>query len=170
MAGLKSYFDTALPRILLYAFERQQYTEFMSKREREGALPCTVYGPEHLLRLFGTWYRLSVLKHVAGERPFCVGMWNRRRARRHELSLIYVSGLHDAHLSMFGVVLRCVSQASRVDRRHQPVQRRRGSAHSRPPGSPQVCYIIPLHQLNPAHIHAPSEPATSTHICIVKLC
>ncbi|XP_051117476.1 protein MRG1 isoform X2 [Andrographis paniculata] len=46
--GLRSYFDKALPVNLLYKKERQQYREAVS----DNVSPSTVYGAEHLLRLF----------------------------------------------------------------------------------------------------------------------
>ncbi|PAN05316.1 hypothetical protein PAHAL_1G131000 [Panicum hallii] len=48
LKGLRCYFDKALPAMLLYKKERDQYTE-----EVKGDVsPSTVYGAEHLLRLF----------------------------------------------------------------------------------------------------------------------
>lgn len=46
--GLRCYFDKALPMILLYKSERQQYDEAIS----DDVSPSSVYGAEHLLRLF----------------------------------------------------------------------------------------------------------------------
>ncbi|CAA0814341.1 Protein MRG1 [Striga hermonthica] len=46
--GIRSYFDKALPSILLYKKERQQYQDAI----QENISPSTVYGAEHLLRLF----------------------------------------------------------------------------------------------------------------------
>lgn len=47
--GLRSYFDKALPSILLYKKEQLQYREVVS----DNISPSTIYGAEHLLRLFG---------------------------------------------------------------------------------------------------------------------
>ncbi|KAL5216648.1 hypothetical protein ABZP36_008049 [Zizania latifolia] len=48
LKGLRCYYDKALPAMLLYKKERQQYGE-----EVKGDVsPSTVYGAEHLLRLF----------------------------------------------------------------------------------------------------------------------
>ncbi|XP_066323410.1 protein MRG1-like [Miscanthus floridulus] len=48
LKGLRCYFDKALPSMLLYKKERDQYAE-----EVKGDVsPSTVYGAEHLLRLF----------------------------------------------------------------------------------------------------------------------
>ncbi|XP_062183996.1 protein MRG1 isoform X2 [Phragmites australis] len=48
LKGLRCYFDKALPTMLLYKKEREQYAE-----EVKGDVsPSTVYGAEHLLRLF----------------------------------------------------------------------------------------------------------------------
>ncbi|GJN38281.1 hypothetical protein PR202_gb27309 [Eleusine coracana subsp. coracana] len=63
LKGLRCYFDKALPAMLLYKKERQQYNE-----EVKGDVsPSTVYGAEHLLRLFVesfsyvlTWGHFSV--------------------------------------------------------------------------------------------------------------
>ncbi|XP_058187591.1 protein MRG1 isoform X1 [Rhododendron vialii] len=46
--GLRSYFDKALAVILLYKKERQQYNDAVA----DNVSPSTVYGAEHLLRLF----------------------------------------------------------------------------------------------------------------------
>ncbi|KAK9271181.1 hypothetical protein L1049_026770 [Liquidambar formosana] len=48
LKGLRSYFDKALPVMLLYKSERQQYQEAIADQ----VSPSTVYGAEHLLRLF----------------------------------------------------------------------------------------------------------------------
>ncbi|KAJ8425132.1 hypothetical protein Cgig2_011098 [Carnegiea gigantea] len=46
--GLRCYFDKALPLMLLYKKERQQYHDAVTNN----ASPSTIYGAEHLLRLF----------------------------------------------------------------------------------------------------------------------
>ncbi|XP_019194919.1 PREDICTED: protein MRG1-like isoform X2 [Ipomoea nil] len=46
--GIRSYFDKSLPVILLYKKERQQYHDTVS----DNVSPSSVYGAEHLLRLF----------------------------------------------------------------------------------------------------------------------
>ncbi|XP_011074413.1 protein MRG1-like isoform X2 [Sesamum indicum] len=46
--GLRCYFDKALPAMLLYKHERQQYEEVIA----DNVSPSGVYGAEHLLRLF----------------------------------------------------------------------------------------------------------------------
>ncbi|KAI5655248.1 hypothetical protein M9H77_32435 [Catharanthus roseus] len=46
--GLRSYFDKALPAMLLYKNERHQYEEMVS----DNVTPSAIYGAEHLLRLF----------------------------------------------------------------------------------------------------------------------
>ncbi|KAG6626469.1 hypothetical protein I3843_15G045400 [Carya illinoinensis] len=48
LKGLRCYFDKVLPVMLLYKSERQQYDEAIS----DDVSPSTVYGAEHLLRLF----------------------------------------------------------------------------------------------------------------------
>ncbi|XP_031495773.1 protein MRG1 isoform X1 [Nymphaea colorata] len=50
LSGLRCYFDKALPVMLLYKQERQQYQEAIS--EDSNISPSTIYGAEHLLRLF----------------------------------------------------------------------------------------------------------------------
>lgn len=47
--GLICYFDKALPAMLLYKSERQQYEELIV----HDVSPSSIYGAEHLLRLFG---------------------------------------------------------------------------------------------------------------------
>ncbi|XP_010538131.1 PREDICTED: protein MRG2 isoform X2 [Tarenaya hassleriana] len=49
LKGLRCYFDKALPAMLLYKNERKQFEETISS----DVSPSTVYGAEHLLRLFG---------------------------------------------------------------------------------------------------------------------
>ncbi|KAL6512863.1 hypothetical protein OROHE_019653 [Orobanche hederae] len=46
--GVRCYFDKALPTILLYKKERQQYREAI----QDNISPSSIYGAEHLLRLF----------------------------------------------------------------------------------------------------------------------
>ncbi|KAH0900584.1 hypothetical protein HID58_040087 [Brassica napus] len=48
LKGIRCYFDKALPMMLLYKRERQQYEEAIV----DDVSPSTVYGAEHLLRLF----------------------------------------------------------------------------------------------------------------------
>eukprot|EP00793_Prasinoderma_coloniale_P006242 PRCOL_00001072-RA len=48
--GLLSYFDAALPKILLYNSERAEHAAAID-RARGGATPSDIYGAEHLLRL-----------------------------------------------------------------------------------------------------------------------
>ncbi|CAA0397777.1 unnamed protein product [Arabidopsis thaliana] len=48
LKGIRSYFDKALPVMLLYKKERRQYQESIV----DDTSPSTVYGAEHLLRLF----------------------------------------------------------------------------------------------------------------------
>ncbi|KAK6924006.1 MRG domain [Dillenia turbinata] len=48
LKGLRCYFDKALPALLLYKQERQQYQDFVV----DNISPSAVYGAEHLLRLF----------------------------------------------------------------------------------------------------------------------
>ncbi|KAI3785107.1 hypothetical protein L1987_44219 [Smallanthus sonchifolius] len=48
LKGLKCYFDRALPVILLYNKERKQFQELVT----DNVSPSTIYGAEHLLRLF----------------------------------------------------------------------------------------------------------------------
>ncbi|KAF8377598.1 hypothetical protein HHK36_030980 [Tetracentron sinense] len=48
LKGLRCYFDKALPVMLLYKRERQQYNKVVV----DNISPSTIYGAEHLLRLF----------------------------------------------------------------------------------------------------------------------
>lgn len=49
LKGIRCYFDKALPVMLLYKKERKQYQETVVG----DVSPSTIYGAEHLLRLFG---------------------------------------------------------------------------------------------------------------------
>jgi mortality factor 4-like protein 1 len=51
VAGLKLYFNRALGAMLLYRFERQQYTDLRKKFPKKEM--SDIYGAEHLLRIFG---------------------------------------------------------------------------------------------------------------------
>lgn len=48
--GIRNYFDRALGTILLYRYERVQYEEYVDAHP--DATMSSVYGAEHLLRLF----------------------------------------------------------------------------------------------------------------------
>jgi len=53
--SLMKYFDEALPKVLLYRWERKQYTAHMMSQHNESVKKIslsTIYGVEHLLRLF----------------------------------------------------------------------------------------------------------------------
>ncbi|VVA89751.1 unnamed protein product [Arabis nemorensis] len=63
LKGLRCYFDNALPVMLLYNNERKQYEETIS----EGVSPSTVYGAEHLLRLFVKLPELLIHVNMAEE-------------------------------------------------------------------------------------------------------
>ena len=52
-AGLGLYFNKALGNNLLYRFERGQYQEHYKRLQGTGKAMSSVYGGEHLLRLFG---------------------------------------------------------------------------------------------------------------------
>lgn len=49
--GLVMYFNKALGSLLLYQFERQQYSELRRKHPNKDMVD--IYGAEHLLRLYG---------------------------------------------------------------------------------------------------------------------
>jgi hypothetical protein len=52
-AGLGLYFNKALGNNLLYRFERGQYADQLKKLQKTDQQLSSVYGAEHLLRLFG---------------------------------------------------------------------------------------------------------------------
>ncbi|KAF8023170.1 hypothetical protein BT93_F0617 [Corymbia citriodora subsp. variegata] len=63
MKGLRCYFDKALPVMLLYKSERQQYEETFA----DDVDPSTIYGAEHLLRLFVKLPELLVYANIEEE-------------------------------------------------------------------------------------------------------
>uniref|UniRef100_M4EUV6 Uncharacterized protein n=1 Tax=Brassica campestris TaxID=3711 RepID=M4EUV6_BRACM len=63
LKGLRCYFDNALPVMLLYNNERKQYEENISG----DVSPSTVYGAEHLLRLFVKLPELLIRVKMAEE-------------------------------------------------------------------------------------------------------
>lgn len=48
--GIRLYFNKTLGSLLLYRNEYDQYTELCANKE-----PSSIYGAEHLLRLFGKY-------------------------------------------------------------------------------------------------------------------
>jgi mortality factor 4-like protein 1 len=62
--GLCMFFDKALPNILLYRHERHQFNVISEKIKEENDVmaPSSVYGSEHLLRLFSRLPKL--LSHL----------------------------------------------------------------------------------------------------------
>lgn len=50
--AIKAYFDRALPLILLYHHERDQYERVKAEHKDGEFVPSDFYGAEHLLRLF----------------------------------------------------------------------------------------------------------------------
>ncbi|XP_031396895.1 protein MRG1 isoform X2 [Punica granatum] len=63
LKGLRCYFDKALPAMLLYRKERQQYKEAVAAT----VSPSTIYGAEHLLRLFVKLPELLVQVNIEEE-------------------------------------------------------------------------------------------------------
>ncbi|XP_057482584.1 protein MRG1-like isoform X8 [Actinidia eriantha] len=61
--GLRCYFDKALPVILLYKKERQQYHEAVT----DNVSPSSIYGAEHLLRLFVKFPELLAYVNIEEE-------------------------------------------------------------------------------------------------------
>ena len=53
ISGLKTYFDKALGKNLLYRFERPQYATIREKFDAEGKEMSEAYGAEHFLRMLG---------------------------------------------------------------------------------------------------------------------
>ncbi|CAI8599291.1 unnamed protein product [Vicia faba] len=63
MKGLSCYFDKALPVMLLYNNERQQYREACAN----DIVPSAIYGAEHLLRLFVKLPELLFHANIEGD-------------------------------------------------------------------------------------------------------
>ena len=55
VSGTKEYFERSLGKLLLYRFEREQYSELRRGWEAsaDGRGPGDVYGAEHLIRMIG---------------------------------------------------------------------------------------------------------------------
>jgi len=77
MKGLSCYFDKALPVMLLYNNERQQYQEACPN----DTVPSAIYGAEHLLRLFGMLISPSQTRWLyhLGLCIFCFAMESRHK-------------------------------------------------------------------------------------------
>ncbi|XP_022751244.1 protein MRG1 isoform X2 [Durio zibethinus] len=63
LKGIRCYFDKALPVMLLYKKERQQYHEVVL----DDVSPSTIYGAEHLLRLFVKFPELLAYVNIEEE-------------------------------------------------------------------------------------------------------
>ncbi|PPD75339.1 hypothetical protein GOBAR_DD27738 [Gossypium barbadense] len=63
LKGIRCYFDKALPVMLLYKKERQQYNEVV----HHDVSPSTIYGAEHLLRLFVKFPELLAYVNIEEE-------------------------------------------------------------------------------------------------------
>ncbi|XVF59351.1 hypothetical protein PTKIN_Ptkin07bG0268600 [Pterospermum kingtungense] len=63
LKGIRCYFDKALPVMLLYKKERQQYLEVIV----DDVSPSTIYGAEHLLRLFVKFPELLAYVNIEEE-------------------------------------------------------------------------------------------------------
>ncbi|XVF61259.1 hypothetical protein PTKIN_Ptkin08bG0115900 [Pterospermum kingtungense] len=63
LKGIRCYFDKALPVMLLYKKERQQYYELVL----DDVSPSTIYGAEHLLRLFVKFPELLAYVNIEEE-------------------------------------------------------------------------------------------------------
>ncbi|XP_027190120.1 protein MRG2 isoform X2 [Cicer arietinum] len=63
MKGLCCYFDKALPVMLLYNNEREQYQEACPNN----TVPSSIYGAEHLLRLFVKLPELLIHANIEGD-------------------------------------------------------------------------------------------------------
>lgn len=63
--GLNAYFDSALGQLLLYRFERQQYSDLLKKHPDKKV--ADIYGCEHLLRLFVKLPQLLTQASMDGE-------------------------------------------------------------------------------------------------------
>ena len=68
-SGLKTYFERALPAILLYKQERGQYANALEEGGQQS--PSEVYGAEHLLRLFSKRTREWVGSAILGMGLIC---------------------------------------------------------------------------------------------------
>lgn len=78
LKGVRCYFDKALPVLLLYNKEREQYHELVI----DNVSPSTIYGAEHLLRLFG-------MSRIALSRP-CIHQFPNLHYVRSEIHIFYM--------------------------------------------------------------------------------
>jgi mortality factor 4-like protein 1 len=67
--GLREIFDRALGKILLYKFERVQYSTI--NKSQSNVKPSAFYGAEHLLRLFGSHFAFCFAHTLQCNCPSC---------------------------------------------------------------------------------------------------
>ncbi|THX90419.1 MRG-domain-containing protein [Aureobasidium pullulans] len=75
IAGVKEYFNKSIGRILLYRFERPQWSDIHAQLNKgtgdlTGKLPTDIYGVEHLCRLFGAYHQSLICEdYLANKFP-----------------------------------------------------------------------------------------------------
>jgi mortality factor 4-like protein 1 len=91
IGGLRAYFDVALPKLLLYRQEREQYDRFVQGH----SAPSAVYGAEHLLRL------LSQLPNLLMYTDLEPGELSRLQAKLPDLYKFLLRGRSEFFLSAY---------------------------------------------------------------------
>jgi len=111
--AVRSYFDAALPKLLLYRYEREQWESV--KARRAGAAPSDVYGAEHLLRLLA---KLPVLLAKTDLGPAEAAATSAKLGElakflRDDRAALFAADypLREAHLGPFGLLAAATAAA-----------------------------------------------------------
>ncbi|KAL1742359.1 MRG-domain-containing protein [Schizophyllum fasciatum] len=75
LSGLKTYFDKALGKNLLYRFERPQYASIREKYDAEGKEMSEAYGAEHFLRMLVSLPQMVASSSMDAETANALGVY-----------------------------------------------------------------------------------------------